>query len=175
MDLADPVARQDKEARCAIGGGTFSANPMTMRAGLETLNFLKKNEHKVYSKIDKLGVMARRGLDKLFSEAGITCKTTGVGSIFLSHFGKTNVHDATDAATSDRDLLKRYHLILIANHGIFFLPTKMGAFSYAHQESDVQTLLDATEKIVTDSTALRQIKDPHKNGRSIAIDKMPFA
>jgi hypothetical protein len=51
----------------------------------------------------------------------------------------------------------------------------MGAFSYAHQESDVQTLLDATEKIVTDSTALKQIKDPHKNGRIIAIDKMPFA
>ncbi|HEV3433043.1 MAG TPA: aminotransferase class III-fold pyridoxal phosphate-dependent enzyme, partial [Nitrososphaera sp.] len=37
MSLADPVARADKETRCAIGGGTFSANPMTMTAGLMTL------------------------------------------------------------------------------------------------------------------------------------------
>src|SRR5215217_1952783 len=59
MSLADPVATADKESRCAIGGGTFSANPMTMTAGLETLNFLRKNKQQVYSKIDRLGGMAR--------------------------------------------------------------------------------------------------------------------
>jgi glutamate-1-semialdehyde 2,1-aminomutase len=36
----------------------------------------------------------------------------------------------------------------MANHGIFFLPTKMGAFSYAHDEGDVRRLLEATEKIM---------------------------
>jgi glutamate-1-semialdehyde 2,1-aminomutase len=60
MSLADPVARKDKEVRCAIGGGTFSANPVTMTAGLATLNFLKKNKG-VYTKIDRLGNMAGKG------------------------------------------------------------------------------------------------------------------
>jgi glutamate-1-semialdehyde 2,1-aminomutase len=147
MSLADPVSIRDKEARCAIGGGTFSANPVTMAAGLATLNFLKKNKG-VYAKIDRLGGMARKGLAKIFADAKIPCQVTGLGSIFLTHFGKETVQDASDVATSDRGLLARYHLALMADHGIFFLPTKMGAFSYAHDESDVRRLLAATEKIV---------------------------
>lgn len=147
MSLADPVSRKDKEARCAIGGGTFSANPVTMTAGLATLNFLKSNKQ-VYSKIDRLGVMARKGLSKIFEQAGIPCQVTGTGSIFLTHFGKEMVNDAIDVATSDRELLAKYHLALMADHEIFFLPGKMAAFSYAHDEGDVRRLLAATEKIV---------------------------
>lgn len=147
MSLADPVSRKDKEARCAIGGGTFSANPVTMTAGLATLNFLKSNKQ-VYSKIDRLGVMARKGLSKIFEQAGIPCRVTGTGSIFLTHFGKEMVNDAIDVATSDRELLTKYHLALMADHEIFFLPGKMAAFSYAHDEGDVRRLLAATEKIV---------------------------
>jgi glutamate-1-semialdehyde 2,1-aminomutase len=58
------------------------------------------------------------------------------------------VNDASDVSTSDRELLTRYHLALMADHGIFFLPGKMGAFSYAHDEGDIRRLLAATEKIV---------------------------
>ena len=147
MSLADPVSRSDKEARCAIGGGTFSANPVTMTAGLATLNFLKKNKN-VYSKIDRLGGMARKGLSRIFAEAGIPGKVTGLNSIFLTHFGKEMVQDANDVATSNKGVLTRYHLALMADHGLFFLPGKMGAFSYAHDDGDVTRLLAATEKIV---------------------------
>jgi glutamate-1-semialdehyde aminotransferase len=100
--------------------------------------------------------MARKGLDKIFSEAGIKCHATGAGSLFLTHFGKTNVQNATDVATSNRELLRKYHLALIANYGIFFLPTKMGALSYGHEESDVEELLEATEKITVESKLFKQ-------------------
>ncbi|MDQ3837385.1 MAG: aminotransferase class III-fold pyridoxal phosphate-dependent enzyme, partial [Thermoproteota archaeon] len=79
MSLADPAARTDKETRCAIGGGTFSANPVTMIAGLKTLDFLKRNKRQVYSKIDSLGAMARKGLAKLFADSQIACQVTGAG------------------------------------------------------------------------------------------------
>src|SRR5919112_3638212 len=151
MSLADPVAKVDKETRSAIGGGTFSANPMTMAAGLAMLNFLKKNKQQVYSKIDRLGGMARKGLAKLFADSGIPCEVTGVGSLFLTHFSTTAVLDASDVAKSNRDLLKKYHLALMANHGIFFLPTKMAAISFAHEESDIAKLLDATERMIAES------------------------
>ena len=156
MSLADPVARASKESRCAIGGGTFSANPMTMTAGFATLNYLKENKHQVYSKIDRLGGMARKGLAKLFGESEIQCEVTGAGSMFLTHFSKDAIMDATDVAKSNRELLKRYHLALMANHGIFFLPAKMAALSFAHEESDVEKLLDATEKIIIESKLFRQ-------------------
>lgn len=156
MSLADPVARKDKEARCAVGGGTFSANPMAMTAGVETLRFLKKNKRQLYSKIRRLGHRARNGLDKIFADAGVKCSTTGTGSLFLTHFGKTEVRDASDVAMSDRQLLRKYHLALMANYGIFFLPTKMGAISYAHDEGDITKLLEATEKIVLNSNLFKQ-------------------
>jgi glutamate-1-semialdehyde 2,1-aminomutase len=129
---------------------------MTMTAGLATLNFLKKNRKQVYSKIDRLGGMARKGLAKLFAESGIPCQVTGVGSMFLTHFGKNPILDATDVEKSNRELLKRYHLELIANHGIFFLPTKMAAISFAHEQSDIEKVLDATEKIIIDSKLFKQ-------------------
>jgi hypothetical protein len=44
----------------------------------------------------------------------------------------------------------------MADHGIFFLPTKMGAISYAHEEGDVRKLLEATERIVLDSNLFKQ-------------------
>lgn len=147
MSLADPVSRRDKEARCAIGGGTFSANPVTMAAGLATLDFLKRNKS-VYTKISRLGSMARNGLGKIFADARIPYQVTGLESIFMTHFGKAMVKDAADVAMSDRALLAKYHLALMADYGIFFLPGKMGAFSYAHDEADVKRLLAATEKIV---------------------------
>jgi glutamate-1-semialdehyde 2,1-aminomutase len=156
MSLADPVTRTDKEARCAVGGGTFSANPMTMTAGLVTLNFLRKNKQQVYSKINRLGGMARKGLAKLFDESEIPCQVTGAGSMFLTHFTKNSVMDATDVAKSNRELLERYHLALMANYGIFFLPTKMAALSFVHEEPDVKKLLDATEKIIIESKMFKQ-------------------
>ncbi|MGI0025593.1 MAG: aspartate aminotransferase family protein, partial [Nitrososphaera sp.] len=135
-----------KEARCAIGGGTFSANPLTMTAGLATLNFLRKNPA-VYSKINKLGDAARKGLVKIFAEEDLSCEVTGTGSIFMPHFDKTSVHDANDVATSNKSALNKYHLALMAEHGIFFLPGKMGAISFSHDNSDVKRLLAATEEI----------------------------
>jgi glutamate-1-semialdehyde 2,1-aminomutase len=146
MSLADPVSRKDKDSRCAIGGGTFSANPMTMTAGLATLNYLKKNPG-VYTRIDRLGKVTREGMTKIFREEKVPCTITGTGSLFMPHFGKREVLDASDVATSDKAALYKYHLALMAEHGTFFLPGKMGAFSDAHDETEVKKLLAATEKI----------------------------
>jgi hypothetical protein len=44
----------------------------------------------------------------------------------------------------------------MANHGIFFLPTKMAAISFAHEEGDVKKLLEATKKIIIDSKLFKQ-------------------
>jgi glutamate-1-semialdehyde 2,1-aminomutase len=147
MSLADPITRRDKEARCAIGGGTFSANPVTMVAGKATLDFLAKNKQ-IYAKMDRLGDKARKGLAKIFADANIQCQITGTNSLFLTHFAKSRVDNATDVATSDRSLLAKYHLALMTEYGIFFLPTKMGAISHAHDESDIKKLLAATQSLV---------------------------
>ena len=132
--------------RSYIGGGTFSANPMTMTSGRAMLKFLKKNSGPVYKKIGMLGEEARNGLSKIFHDK---IAITGMGSLFMPHFlanGVTQVTNAEEASKCDTNILKKYHFELIAKEGIFFLPGKLGAISYVHSKSDITNLLEASKR-----------------------------
>ena len=144
MSLTDPVLIKENHARCNIGGGTFSCNPMTMAAGFATIDYINKNRNWIYQKIDTLGSNARTGLAEIFTEAKIDVQVTGEGSLFLTHFQNRTVRNATDAAISDQELLHKYHMGLLALHQIFFLPSKMGAISAAHTNKDIKHLLDSS-------------------------------
>jgi glutamate-1-semialdehyde 2,1-aminomutase len=151
MSLCNPVGREKGEIVCYIGGGTFAANPLTMTAGLATLQYLKRNKETIYPKINKIGLRIREGLERVFSDAHIDVDITGVGSLFMTHFLNQNIRkirSALDAGLSDKGLLRKYHLALIAKHNIFFLPKKMGAISSIHTMKDAELLIDATQQIV---------------------------
>src|SRR5918994_79242 len=151
MSLVDPVKRDKKYKRCSIGGGTFSANPATMSAGLATLEYLRKNKQTLYTRLNALGEQARKRLSGIFNDSKIKVKMTGMGSLFMPHFLGTSkgnrVDDALDAATSNRKLLSMYHMSLLAKYNIFFLPGKMGCFSEAHGSKDLERLISATESV----------------------------
>jgi glutamate-1-semialdehyde 2,1-aminomutase len=80
----------------------------------------------------------------------IKAEVTGIGSLFMIHFLNDKVrsiNSALDAALSNKEMLNNYNLALMANHEIFFLPGKMGAFSNAHDKKDSMKLLNATRSI----------------------------
>ncbi len=144
MEIAN-TNKFEKTTRAYIGGGTFSANPVSMVAGASTLSYLRKNPQ-VYEHVDKLGDAVRKGLDRVFDGKVIT---TGKGSLFMTHFVKDKVdsiQNASDAAACDTELLHRYHFEMMADNGIFFLPGKLGAFSKAHTKSDVKNMINASEE-----------------------------
>ena len=146
MEIAN-TSIQKKSKRSYIGGGTFSANPATMTAGYTTLSQLKKNRGALYSKINKLGDLARKQLTKVFDGRVIT---TGMGSLFMTHFAKKGISEITNAAQSakcDSKILQKYHFEMIVNDGIFFLPGKLGAISAAHTSSDIKSMISASARI----------------------------
>jgi glutamate-1-semialdehyde 2,1-aminomutase len=149
MKRADATVDNNKSSYCSIGGGTFSANPLSMKAGYHTLKKLRKNPE-IYEKINILGEITRKELSKLFVELGIRVQVTGMGSLFMVHFlsEKTErIENALDAALADRETLNNYNLALMAKHDIFFLPGKMGAFSNANNNKDVTRLVESTRRI----------------------------
>ena len=138
-----------KSNRAYIGGGTFSANPLTMIAGNSTLTIIKNKGNKLYRKLNNFGSETRKMLDKKFNGHVIT---TGVGSLFLTHFVSnviTEIKNASDAAKCNTKKLHDYHFHLIANNGIFFLPGKLGAFSDVHAKSDIANLAKSTDEFLT--------------------------
>lgn len=142
MKISD-TSNHARSDRSYIGGGTFSANPMTMTSGKAMLQYLKKNPS-VYKKINKLGEFARNELAKIFDgRAAIT----GKGSLFMTHFLSddiTEIRNASDASRCNIELLRRYHFEMIANNGIFLLPGKLGAISNAHDGRDIRKLISAS-------------------------------
>jgi glutamate-1-semialdehyde 2,1-aminomutase len=151
LSLSNPNDKTNKNLICSIGGGTFSANPVTMTAGLKTLEFLQNNKKIVYSKINELGAYTRKELQKIFDENNADVKITGIGSLFNVHFLNNNVREinnATDVALADKEKLRKYHFALISKHKIFFLPSKMGAISYQHSKVDIDKLLNSTRSII---------------------------
>ncbi len=157
MELSNPVGKAKKDM-CSIGGGTFSANPLSMAAGLATLVHLIGNGDGVYEKINSIGEYARKSIDKVMNENGVRVKTTGMGSLFLTHFLTdkiSNVKNAADVANCNTDLQRAYHFALIAKCGIFFLPHKLGAISVEHADEDIKQLVSASEELAREIRSLR--------------------
>ncbi|MEM2210622.1 MAG: aspartate aminotransferase family protein [Nitrososphaerales archaeon] len=148
MSVCDP-SKGKEPSEVAQQGGTFCGNPMTMVAGYVTLKFLNENPN-IYTYINKLGDKVRKEVDRVFHDAGIPTCTTGVGSMFMTHFLKSwdkcelkCIEDLIEKT----DINKRfdYHFELI-NLGIFFLPKHIGLISSAHSENDINQLIEASQK-----------------------------
>lgn len=143
MRVAD-TSRFTKTERSYVGGGTFSANPVSMSAGLATLQNIK-SRGSLYSRINRLGNLARTSLERAFDGRVIT---TGKGSIFMVHFTRdlASINSSADASRCDTGLLQKFHFEMIARDGIFFLPGKLGAISAAHTSADVRKLDEAAQR-----------------------------
>jgi len=128
--------------QCAFHGGTFTANPISMTAGLATLKLLENG--KLINALNITGMKIRRQLKEIFDSHGVDVQITGDSSLFNVHFTKEKVKDANSVYRADRKKVVEYHLNLIAN-GVFFLPTHTGALSTTHSEADIEKLFSETE------------------------------
>ena len=145
MEFADTTGKKKSE-RSYVGGGTFSANPISMTTGFTTLSILK-NGKSIYSKINDLGEYARKELTKVFGEDVIV---TGKGSLFMTHFVKNGINqirNSADAAQCDTIKLQKYHFNMISKNKVFFLPGKLGAISNAHGKEDIKKMISASDKM----------------------------
>lgn len=132
----------------AYHGGTFSANALSLAAGLAAINVL---EHvPVYEHIDRLGEMARSGLNQIFENASFPAQTTGIGSLFAIHFtNKKPLKDITGYASYDRARSKEMFRHMLEHGVLILLPEIMhGGISYAHTENDIEHLILTAEEYV---------------------------
>ena len=63
-------------------GGTFNANPVTVTAGLETMQQMTPE---AYDRLNGLGEYVRDRLRRMFRDRGLAAQVCGKGSLFLAH------------------------------------------------------------------------------------------
>ncbi len=141
LSLADPSR---KERFVSIGGGTFSENPLSMAAGLATLRYLRRHSDSIYPRLEEEGIAVREGIDAAMGGEGVEVHTTGLGSLFLTHFGSTP-RNAEEASREQKAFGHRYALQLMSD-GVFLLPGHPGGISMAHTKGDLKFLIEQSRR-----------------------------
>lgn len=145
MDVLDP----SREVLPLPHSGTFSANPITMTAGLAAMEPFDENAVK---SLNELGDQAREAIRRAIKNSGISACVTGAGSMFRVHLleqppidYRSNYQDEKSVA-----VIKSIVDFMYAN-GFMMINTCSGALSTAMNSAHVDEFAATLEK------AFRQI------------------
>lgn len=129
--------------------GTFSANPMTMCAGLAAMELL---DEAAIAHINALGERARLGLSSIIARHDLPAQVSGTGSLFQIHWTRAPLTDARGPATADPQLNLLTFLGLL-NHGVQLSMRGIGALSTPMTNAHIDTLVAGFDEV---ASALRQ-------------------
>jgi glutamate-1-semialdehyde 2,1-aminomutase len=139
MDFYDPR----KGGARISHGGTFNANPVTMAAGIATLNALTPE---AYARLDALGERLRGGVTRLLAATRRRGQVTGLGSLFWLHWTSESLSDYRSAKAKDPGAAMRVFLGLV-NEGILMTQRGLGACSLAMTDEDVDRFINALARV----------------------------
>ena len=134
-------------------GGTFSANPMTMRAGEVALALL---DEAAFAHLDRIGNAVRAGIARAFEKTGLTGRATGMGSLLRVHFADRQIRDyrSAYARPDEARKLAAFHRGLI-NHGVIAANNGLMALSTPMTEADADEIIAACESALQDVAAMK--------------------
>ena len=123
--------------------GTFTANPLTMAAGIASMKLVTEES---LARLNALGDKARRAVRDAFRTAGVTAQVLGEGSLIVLTFAKeppvtyrdVYLANAAGGAQAMEELWKR-----LLNHGVFWSTTRLGCLSTPMGEGEIDQLGEA--------------------------------
>jgi len=124
-------------------GGTFSANPVTMRAGCAAMELL---DEAAFARLDAIGEAVRTGIDAAFRRHGVPGRTTGLGSLLKVHFADRPVRDYRSAygGAEEARRLALFHRGLL-DRGVIAAGYGLMAFSTPMTDADVAAVIAAAD------------------------------
>ncbi|MES4993706.1 MULTISPECIES: aspartate aminotransferase family protein [Agrobacterium tumefaciens complex] len=128
-------------------GGTFSANPLSMAAGLVSLEHYSRQE---VERLNALGETLRQKIRKGIADAGVAATVTGMGSLFRLHVGPGPVTGYRSAFPSPEaaKLIRKIQLAMLEEN-ILLTPNCSGALSTPMTEVEVSLISDKLVNVVS--------------------------
>ncbi len=125
-------------------GGTFNANPVTMAAGVATMNALTPE---AYTRLDALGERLRGGVTRLLQATRRRGQVTGVGSLFCLHWTSAPLTDYRSSRPRDPEMPMRVFIGLL-NEGILLTQRGLGSCSLAMTDDDADRFVNALARVL---------------------------
>jgi glutamate-1-semialdehyde 2,1-aminomutase len=131
--------------------GTFSANPLTMIAGLTAMRLF---DEAAVARLNRLGKLARSRIAEAIAASGAPASVTGTGSLFRIHLRSTPPSDYRSSFLTPGEL-KALSLFIdgLYDAGIVMIHTGTGALSTPMEEAEIDRLAEAVEPV------LRSVKE----------------
>lgn len=126
--------------------GTLSGNPLAMRAGLTTLEIIKRDKN-FYKNINATTETLDLEIGKILSEKGIKHKINRKGSMMSVFFGTNSVSNFDDAANTNHQSFNKFFHFLLEN-GIYLPPSSYETWfiSNAIKEQEINRTLEVIRK-----------------------------
>jgi len=125
--------------------GTLSGNPISVTAGIATINTLKENNP--YEALEKKTEELCEAIKTKAQKYNLKLKINYLGSMFSIFFADEDVVDYKSAKTQDADLFKKFFHGLL-KEGVYFSPSAFESnfISMSHTQVDINKTLKAVEK-----------------------------
>ncbi|HYB91308.1 MAG TPA: glutamate-1-semialdehyde 2,1-aminomutase [Candidatus Binataceae bacterium] len=138
MDLLAPVGP-------VYQAGTLSGNPLSVRAGLETIRLL--DHPGVYERLDAAGARLEAGLRDALARSGEPGCVNRAGSLLTMFLGPTTVRNAEEAKRSDAKKWARFFHAML-ERGVNIAPSQFEAMfiSLAHTDADLDRTIEAARQ-----------------------------
>ncbi|MEC8828969.1 MAG: aspartate aminotransferase family protein [Actinomycetota bacterium] len=140
-DVMEVFSAVEGDRAALPSGGTFTANPVTMTAGVACMRQLTETS---FDRLGDIGDQIRQGLKHLFEERSIDWQVTGDGSLFRIHPHQRKIRSYRDAHLGSDEaaiMTNLQHRLLECE--VYLSSYGMGCVNLATTDSDVQHLLGA--------------------------------
>jgi glutamate-1-semialdehyde 2,1-aminomutase len=123
--------------------GTLAGNPLTMSAGIATLNLVR--EEKCWEKLEQAAVRLEAGIFAAAKKAGIPIQQTRVGTMFTTFFSEVPPKDWSSVKAADKARYGRFFQKMLEN-GVYLAPSafEAGFMSTVHSDADIDATIAAT-------------------------------
>jgi glutamate-1-semialdehyde 2,1-aminomutase len=135
----------EKSGKRVFQSGTFTGNPISLAAGMATLDVLEGEP--VLETADSRAERLRRGLREIFGQNSVKAHVTGVRSIFQVHFADVQPTKRREVVAGQFERTRLFLLAMVAN-GVLWPPVHPGVTAYAHTQADIDEALDAAERAI---------------------------
>ena len=135
-------------------GSTYAGNPISVTAGVATLEKLREVKNDLYPKLSRFSDTISDGIKDNIKDLKIKASINNISSMFQLYFTDEEIKDASNVRKSNKLLYKRLFTELLKS-GIFIPPSQFETcfISYSHDDDDIDKTIEAFAK------ALRKVND----------------
>jgi len=149
MEMAGPQYSSVKNEKVYVGGGTYSANPLSMIAGKAALKTYRDRKDEIYPVLERRGERLRGGIEEAMRDCNLSVKTTGVSSLFTVLFPYEEGFEPKNSMDvfTKTDMFKNVEFnFRMINHGVYLVHGS-GALCTEHSDEDIERTIEAAATV----------------------------